>query len=120
MKLSYGHKSLLQRLSGGSRSGHSFSHMDTVNSQLSIHYARYLNEMQRAGLVVEINKEWHLTQGGRDALHNSKEKVSAPSWVGTGVYDGAELKSRVARQGAYDFLKYPSRMGDKRKFLQNI
>jgi len=118
MKLSYGHKSLLQRLSGGSRSGHSFSHMDTVNSQLSIHYARYLNDMQRAGLVVEINNEWHLTQGGREALHNSKEKVSAPSWVGTGVYDGAELKSRVHRAGAYDFLKFPSRVGDLRTFLK--
>ena len=120
MKISYGHKSLLQRLQSGARSGHSFSHMDTVNSQLSIHYARYLNEMQRAGLVVEINQEWHLTQGGREALHNSKEKVKAPSWVGVGVYQGEELKSRVARAGAYDFLKYPSRMGDKRIFLQSL
>ena len=118
--MSHGHKSLLQRLEAGSRSGHSFSHLDVLNSQQSVHYSRYLNEMQRAGLVVEIDKMWHLTQGGREALHNSTEKVKAPSWVGVGVYQGEELKSRVARAGAYDFLKYPSRMGDKRIFLQSL
>lgn len=110
----------MQRLEAGSRSGHSFSHLDVLNSQQSIHYSRYLNEMQRAGLVVEIDKMWHLTQGGRDALASTREKVKAPSWVGVGVYQGEELKSRVARAGAYDFLKYPSRMGDKRIFLQQL
>jgi len=120
MKLSHGHKSLLQRLSGGGRTSKSFTNMDTVNSQLSVHFVRYLADMQRVGLVVEIGGQWHLTQSGRDALRNDKDLVKAPSWVGTGIYDGAELKSRVARAGAYDFLQYPSRFGDVRKFLQTI
>ena len=118
MKLTHGHKSLLQRLSGGGRSAKSFTNMDTVNSQLSIHFVRYLADMQRMGLVVEIGQSWHLTKSGREALQNKAEKVQSPSWVGSGVYDGAELKSRVARVGAYDFLQYPSRIGDLRVFLK--
>jgi len=118
MKLSHGHKSLLIRLSGGGRTSKSFTNMDTVNSQLSIHFVRYLADMQRLGLVVEIGDEWHLTQSGREAIHDSREKVKAPSWVGVGIYEGDELKSRVIRSGAYDFLKYPSRFGDLRVFVK--
>ena len=118
MKLSHGHKSLLVRLAGGGRTSKSFTNMDTVNSQLSVHFVRYLDDMQRLGLVVEIGEEWHLTQSGREAIHDSRVKVKAPSWVGVGIYEGDELKSRVSRRGAYDFLKYPSRFGEKRKFLQ--
>lgn len=118
MKLSHGHKSILNRLSKGGRTSKSFTNMDTVTSQLSIHFVRYLDDMQRLGLVVEINDQWHLTQSGREAIHDSREKVKCPSWVGKGIYEGEELKSRVARRGAYDFLKYPSRMGDLRVFVK--
>jgi hypothetical protein len=38
--------------------------------------------------------------------------------VGVGIYEGDELKSRVSRRGAYDFLKYPSRFGDLRVFVK--
>jgi hypothetical protein len=40
----------------------------------------------------------------------AKERVAAGTTTET--YDGADLKQSGIREGAFDFLKYPSKFGD--------
>ena len=105
---------ILKRLEKGPRTLRSFSHQDE-NAHLAVHFERYLNEMQSAGYVVEIQDNWHITHSGLAALRQkaakkSYERISAGTTEGT--YDGAELRNTCMRPGAYDFLACPSRMGD--------
>ena len=105
---------ILKRLEKGPRTLRSFSHQDE-NAHLAVHFERYLNELQAGGYVVEIQENWHITHSGLAAL---REKVAKKAYerisAGTskGIYDGAELRNNSVRPGAYDFLAWPSRMGD--------
>jgi hypothetical protein len=110
------HKELLNRLTYSSRNHKSFTHGD-VNSQLSIHYDRYLREMEQHGLVVSIEAKgdimWHITNFGRVAIEGkkfkpSKDRICAGSMGGT--YDGKELTRTCLRPGAYDYMDCPSLM----------
>lgn len=119
MNLRNHHKDLLKRLSYGARNHKSFTHGD-MNSQLAIHYERYLTEMEQHGYVVSIESKgdvhWHITNTGRYALENYKPKIfNQKIAAGTtkGFYDGKELTKTCMRPGAYDYQKYPSRIGDK-------
>lgn len=113
------HKDLLNRLSYGSRNHKSFTHGD-VNSQLAIHYDRYLREMEQHGLVVSIESKgdivWHITNHGRVAIEGkkfkpSKDRICAGTTVG--LYDGKELTRTCFRPGAYDYMDCPSLIGGK-------
>ena len=113
------HKDLLNRLSYGSRNHKSFTHGD-VNSQLSIHYDRYLREMEQHGLVVSIESKgdivWHITNHGRVAIEGkkfkpSKDRICAGTTVG--LYDGKELTRTCLRKGAYDYMDCQSLIGGK-------
>lgn len=113
------HKDLLNRLSYGSRNHKSFTHGD-VNSQLSIHYDRYLREMEQHGLVVSIESKgdivWHITNHGRVAIEGkkfkpSKDRICAGTTVG--LYDGKELTRTCFRPGAYDYMDCQSLIGGK-------
>jgi hypothetical protein len=105
---------ILKRLEKGPRTLRSFSHQDE-NAHLAVHFERYLNELQSAGFVVEIQENWHITHSGLAAL---REKVARKAYeriatgTATGTYDGAELRNNSVRPGAYQFLQYPSRFGD--------
>lgn len=105
---------ILKRLEKGPRTLRSFSHLDE-NAHLAVHFERYLGELQAGGYVVEIQEHWHITHSGLSAL---REKVAKKAYerisAGTskGIYDGAELRNNSVRPGAYDFLAWPSRMGD--------
>jgi len=116
MNLKNHHKDLLNRLTYSSRNHKSFTHGD-VNSQLSIHYDRYLREMEQHGLVVSIESKgdvvWHITNHGRVAIEGkkfkpSKDKICAGTTTGT--YDGKELTRTCLRPGAYDYMDCPSLM----------
>lgn len=116
MNLKNHHKDLLNRLTYSSRNHKSFTHGD-VNSQLSIHYDRYLREMEQHGLVVSIESRgdivWHITNHGRLAIEGkkfkpSKDKICAGTTTGT--YDGKELTRTCLRPGAYDYMDCPSLM----------
>src|SRR5512142_2694031 len=79
-------------------------------------------EMAQAGLVVVISQHgedfWHITEHGRKAMEAPKVATTRKVVAGTtvGFYDGKELTRTCQRPGAYDFLQYPSLMGDKRIF----
>jgi hypothetical protein len=122
MKLRNAHKDMLKRLAYGPKSTRSFTHGDTGNSQLSVHFHRYLDEMAQAGLVVVISQHgedlWHITEHGRKELEAPKLASTRKIVAGTtqGFYDGKELTRTCMRPGAYDFLQYPSLMGDERTY----
>jgi uncharacterized Rossmann fold enzyme len=120
MKLRNAHKDLLKRLTFGPKSTKSFTHGDSGNSQLGVHFQRYLDEMAQQGLVVVISQHgedmWHITEHGRKNLDAPKVATTRKIVAGTtvGDYDGRELTRTCQRPGAYDFLAYPSLMGDER------
>lgn len=114
------HLNILKRLEKGPRTLKSFSHNDT-SAHLSVHFERYLAELQASGHVVEIQENWHLTHSGysvinQDLIVRRKSPMAEKICAGTteGFYDGKELTRTCMRPGAYDFLEYPSLMGDKR------
>jgi len=116
MNLKNHHKDLLNRLTYSSRNHKSFTHGD-VNSQLSIHYDRYLREMEQHGLVVSIESHgdtvWHITNHGRIAIEGKKFKPAKDricAGTSTGSYDGKELTRTCLRPGAYDYMDCPSLM----------
>ena len=118
MLLRIHHLNILKRLEKGPRTLKSFSHNDT-SAHLSVHFERYLAELQTSGHVVEIEENWHLTHAGysvinEDLVVRRKKPMLDKICAGTteGFYDGAELRQTCMRPGAYDFLAYPSRMGD--------
>jgi hypothetical protein len=117
MQLRIHQLNILKRLEKGPRTLKSFSHNDQ-SAHLSVHFERYLAELQAAGYVVEIQELWHLTHSGYAAVAEKQQKKVFVDRIcaGTteGFYDGKELTRTCMRPGAYDFLEYPSLMGDKR------
>lgn len=115
MQLRIHQLNILKRLEKGPRTLKSFSHNDQ-SAHLSVHFERYLGELQAAGYVIEIQENWHLTHSGYSAVAEKQQKKVFVDRIcaGTteGFYDGAELRQTCQRPGAYDFLNYPSRFGD--------
>jgi hypothetical protein len=106
--MQYTESILLSRLLAGPR-----SHYDLLgNGSLSTHIPFYLESMEERGLILKNNDHWHITQYGKDALaqHRKPNKRNRYADVRES-YNGAELRHRVQRDGAYDFLKCPSKMG---------
>lgn len=90
---------------------------------MSYHCENALVELTDAGLIVGqfdggLTRH-HITLAGRDAIEE-KRVVASKRHIQTGttteVYDGKELRSRVVRTGAYDFMKAPSLMGGQRVY----
>jgi hypothetical protein len=74
-----------------------------------------LNDLQNFGLALEIGDVWHITGFGVAKLAEqtprvNKDRVAAGTITET--YDGADLKNGGNREGAFDFMKYPSKFGD--------
>lgn len=109
------HKQLLKRLEYKSSALKSFTHGDNGVGNVSVHYENYLNDLQNFGYVVSVDDVWHITGYGLAALQE-KKVVASPTRIHNGTttefYDGADLKQSGIREGAFDFLKYPSKFGD--------
>jgi hypothetical protein len=67
--------------------------------------------------VVRKDMKYFITPLGQDKLMDLgqiKQRIpNSSKIVGSGTYDGAELRKSVERPGADDHLKYPSRMNDR-------
>ena len=109
------HKQLLKRLEYKSSALKSFTHGDNGVGNVSVHYENYLNDLQNFGYVVSVDDVWHITGFGLAALQE-KKVVASPTKIHNGTttefYDGVDLKQGGIREGAFDFLKYPSKFGD--------
>ena len=115
MELKQQHYAILKRLQFGASSLKRFTDKDTEVGNQGFHYLRYLNDLQNFGLALEIGDTWHITGFGVAKLAEqtprvSKDRVAAGTTTET--YDGADLKQSGIREGAFDFLKYPSKFGD--------
>jgi hypothetical protein len=110
--MQYSESIILSRLSAGPRSEIDLS----KDNALSVHMPYYLSSLQEKGYVVQIDKKWMTTPHGKKALAEYKNPRSKSRQIVNSAmrstYDGAELRSRVQRRGAYDFLNCPSKMGD--------
>jgi hypothetical protein len=119
MELKQQHYAILKRLQYGASTLKRFTDKDTEVGNQGFHYLRYLNDLQNFGLALEIGDTWHITGFGVAKLaekipKESKQRVAAGTIEET--YDGADLKQSGIREGAFDFLKYPSKFGDNLVF----
>jgi hypothetical protein len=106
-------------LQHGASSLKRFTDKDGEVGNQGFHYLRYLNDLQNFGYALEIGDVWHITGFGVAKLAEqkprlAKERVAAGTTTET--YDGADLKQSGIREGAFDFLKYPSKFGDNLVF----
>ena len=115
MELKQQHISILKRLAHGASSLKRFTDKDTEVGNQGFHYLRYLNDLQNFGYALEIAETWHITGFGVAKLAEQTPRVSKDR-VAAGttkeLYDGVDLKQSGIREGAFDFLKYPSKFGD--------
>ena len=115
MELKLGHKTILTRLEHSACSLKDFTHATQAVGNQGYHYERYLSDLENYGYVVLIGDYYHITGFGVAKLAEKKVKVTTNKIsAGTTVeiYDGADLKRSCNRFGCYDFLKYPSKLGD--------
>ena len=116
MELKLGHMTILKRLAYSSCSLKDFTHASQGVGNQGHHYAKYLNDIENWGYAVLIGDYYHITGFGVAKVEEKKmprpvaTKISAGTT--TEIYDGADLKQSGIREGAFDFLKYPSRFGD--------
>lgn len=83
------------------------------NGVMSKHVVDCLSDLQKKGFAVFLADNWLITKFGREALSAHKKPSRKSLVVTRETYDGAELRRRVSRNGAYDFLACPSKFGDK-------
>ena len=115
MELKLGHKTILTRLEHSACSLKDFTHATQAVGNQGYHYERYLSDLENYGYVVLIGDYYHITGFGVAKLAEKKVKVTTNKIsAGTTVeiYDGVDLKRSCNRFGCYDFLKYPSKLGD--------
>ena len=119
MELKQQHISILKRLAHGASSLKRFTDKDTEVGNQGFHYLRYLNDLQNFGLALEIDETWHITGFGVAKLAEQNPRVSkdrVAAGTTTETYDGADLNQSGIREGAFDFLNYPSKFGDNLVF----
>lgn len=116
MELKLGHTSILKRLEHSSCSLKDFTHATQAVGNQGFHYERYLNDLENYGYVVLIGDYYHVTGFGVAKLEEKKRPRAVATKIATGttseLYDGADLKQGNHRVGAFDFLKYPSKLGE--------
>lgn len=116
MELKLGHMTILKRLAYSSCSLKDFTHASQGVGNQGHHYEKYLSDIENWGYAVLIGDYYHITGFGVAKVEEKKmarpvaTKISAGTT--TELYDGADLKQSGIREGAFDFLKYPSKFGD--------
>jgi hypothetical protein len=89
------------------------------NGVMSAHVTDNLHALQKKGFAVFTNDHWYITKFGREALEAHKKPSRKSLVVPRETYDGSELRHRVQRDGAYDFLACPSKMGSTLVFRKD-
>jgi hypothetical protein len=115
MEMKQQHYAILKRLQHGASSLKRFTDKDGEVGNQGFHYLRYLNDLQNFGYALEIGDVWHITGFGVAKLAEQKPRVAkerVAAGTTTEAYDGADLKQSGIREGAFDFMKYPSKFGD--------
>ena len=115
MEMKQQHYAILKRLQHGASSLKRFTDKDGEVGNQGFHYLRYLNDLQNFGYALEIGDVWHITGFGVAKLAEQKPRIAkerVAAGTTTEAYDGADLKQSGIREGAFDFLKYPSKFGD--------
>ena len=115
MEMKQQHYAILKRLQHGASSLKRFTDKDGEVGNQGFHYLRYLNDLQNFGYALEIGDVWHITGFGVAKLAEQKPRIAkdrVAAGTTTETYDGADLKQIGIREGAFDFLKYPSKFGD--------
>ena len=116
MELKLGHSTILRRLEHSACSLKDFTHATQAVGNQGYHYERYLNDLENYGYVVLIGDYYHITGFGVAKLEEKKRPRAVATKIATGttseLYDGADLKQGNHRVGAFDFLKYPSKLGE--------
>ena len=116
MELKLGHMTLLKRLEHSSCSLKDFTHAQQGVGNQGYHYDRYLNDLENYGYAVLIGDYYHITGFGVAKLEERKRPRQVATKISAGttteLYDGADLKQGNHRVGAFDFLKYPSKLGE--------
>ena len=94
---------------------------------MSFHAENAIEFLVENGLIVSQSDGGapvhHITKAGRDAIQDKRSvanKRHIQTGTMTGTYDGRELRHRVVRAGAYDFLQAPSLIGDQRVFRKGV
>lgn len=126
MKLQTVHQYVLKQLAHSPKTLLELTHGDRV-AHMSYHCENALVELANIGLIVGqfdggVTRHY-ITKAGRDALEY-KGSVAAKRHIQAGTvsetYDGRELRHRVVRHGAYDFLKSPSFIGGQRVYRKGV
>jgi hypothetical protein len=115
MEMKQQHYAILKRLQHGASSLKRFTDKDGEVGNQGFHYLRYLNDLQNFGYALEIGDVWHITGFGVAKLAEQKPRIAkerVAAGTTTETYDGADLKQGGIREGAFDFMKYPSKFGD--------
>ena len=89
-----------------------------VNTIIYVHFNTYIQEMIDLGYVFKDGDKFCLSRVSESLLNKKQTRINKV-W-GHEKYDCAELKMNSMRPGAYDFLKCPSLMGEKRIFRKDV
>jgi len=102
--------------------------MNGMEIKKTINFSDSMSKFEASIIVPLINErfavrkdmKYFLTPSGQDKLMELgqiKHRIpNSSKVVGTGTYDGAELRKNVERPGADDHLEYPSRRGNNLYF----
>jgi hypothetical protein len=126
MRLQTVHQYILKQLTHSPKTLLELTHGERV-AHMSYHCETALVDLANNGLIVgefDAGVTRHfITKAGRDALEE-RRSVAAKRHIQAGtvteIYDGRELRHRVVRDGAYDFLQAPSIMGGQRVFKKGV
>ena len=117
MELKLGHMTILKRLEHSACSLKDFTHASQAVGNQGYHYEKYLSDLENWGYVLLIGDYYRVTGFGIAKLEEKRSmgrpiatKISAGTTKE--LYDGADLKQGGIREGAFDFLNYPSKFGD--------
>ena len=79
--------------------------------------ATIVNPLINERFAVRKDLKYFITPHGQDKLMElgqiKKKLPNSSKVIGSGHYDGAELRKKVERPGADDHMKYPSRQNDR-------
>ena len=96
----------------------------TKNISIERFFMYVINPLKKDGFVVNRDGRWRITNDGEsrllwlgpyvDSPHPGKPTQKTP--IQFEPYDGSELKKKFDREGAGDFLNFPSRVNNRLYF----
>lgn len=124
MKLTESHYTILRKLNHRELAVKGLT-LNNVTGHADIHITKWLTDLQRFGLAVNIGEMWHITNAGRAEHKNRNEKLKNVSKERNKVsiyemenYQGFD-KKMAFRPGCFDFLNCPSLIFEERVYRKN-